>query len=639
MKQPEQKVATAKPIVQATQPKAETASVEKWLIIGLTVFVFLINVRTLNYSYTLDDPFFTKDNPNVSKGVSAISEFFTHAAYYGVFKNHDASYRPLMLTSFALEKDLFGFSPKSGHLINLLLFCLEIVVLFKLLRRIFREVSVYIPFFIVLLFSLHPIHTEVIASVKSRDEILGLLFGALSMLQAIKFIDEDKIKHLILAGVYFFCALLSKETPITFVVIVPMTIYFFREVPVARIVKATMPFVAVAAVYMMMRAAFIESDGQKVVILVNNNALMAATTYAEKLATLLFIQLKYLIILVFPHPLSYDYSFNQIPIIGFSSIKAIAALAVIGAMFGYALINFKKKDIFAYCILFYGLSVVITSNLLVEIGATMAERFIFSGSLAFCIAIVFLLARLLKTDVAKATFANSRTLFLVLGGVAVLYSAKTLAQNEIWTNNTTLYESGMETAPNSWRAQYLLAVEYTKQIPKETNQATKKDLFLKSIEHYNKSLAILPNNVDVYFLEAYAYDFMSGYEDSAIACYRKTMLLDPGRNDARINLGSMLLRKNSLDEAIQVLTVAVAKDSLNTGAISNLAAAYGNKGLFKDAERYYLTALRINPNQPPNVFQSMSNIYRFMGDSAQSQKYRQLLSAAMQRHAAEARGE
>ena len=603
---------------------------DRIFIIVLAVVALLVNIRTIHYGYTLDDPFFTKDNPNVSKGLAAIHDFFTHAAYYGVYKNHDASYRPLMLTSFALEKDLFGFNPMIGHLVNLLLFALETGILFLMLRRIFRSMSPYIPFFISLLFALHPIHTEVIASIKSRDEIMGLLFSLLCLWQTMKYADTEKMKHLVFSGLWFFCALMSKETPIALVLIAPLTIYFFRDVPFAKIIRATIPYIAVAAVYMGMRVAFIESDGQKVVILVNNNALMAATNYGEKLATLLYIQLKYLILLVIPHPLSYDYSFNQIPIISFANVKALAALAAIVGMLVYAIRGFRRKDVFAYCIIFYGLSTVITSNLLVDIGATMAERFIFTASLAYCIAIVMLIARLLKADTSTATWASARPLALSLAAVAVLYAGKTMARNEVWKDNTTLYESGMETAPDSWRAHYLLAVEYTKQIQKETAPAAKRDLYVKAIEHYNKSLQILPNNVDVYFLEGYAYDF-AGQLDSAIACYTKTIQLSPDRNDARSNLGAMLLRKGDLDNAIKVLTEAVAKDSMNTGAMTNLAASYGNKGDFPHAVPIYLRALRINPNQPPNVFQSMANIYHYSGDSVNAPIYRKKLNEAMLR--------
>jgi tetratricopeptide (TPR) repeat protein len=620
--------APAKATTSNTEPATTGTPASKWFMAILAAVVLLVNVRTINYDYTLDDPFFTKDNPNVSQGLSAIKEFFTHAAYYGVFKHHDASYRPLMLTSFAAEKDLFGFNPNTGHLINLLLFALQVVVLFMLLRRIFRDMSPYIPFFITLLFALHPMHTEVIASIKSRDEIMGLLFAALTLLQTLKYIDSEKTKDMVMSGVWFFCALMSKETPIALVLIAPMTVYFFRDAPTGKIVRATLPYVAVAVVYLIMRSMFIESDGEKVRILVNNNALMAAGTYAEKLATLLFIQLKYLILLVFPHPLSYDYSYNQIPIIGFGSPKALAAVAVIAAMFVYALKQFRAKDVFAYCILFYGLSVVITSNLLVDIGATMAERFIFTGSLGYCMALVLVLAKVLKTDVRTMTFANARVLFLLIGGISVLYAGKTMARNEAWTDNLTLYKTGMETAQDSWRAQYLLGVEYTRSISKEPDPNAKKELYRNATECFNKSLAILPNNSDVYLLKGYADEFI-GNADSAIVSYSNTLKLDSGNTQAAVNLGGVLLRKGRYDETIAILSRVLAKDSQNADALSNMGAAHGNKGLFKEAEQYYLRAVKIKPDQSPNVFMSMSNIYKYMGDSVNAPKYRALMHKAI----------
>lgn len=630
--QPAPQSAPARPAEAKSAPPAATgASPVKWMIILLALVTFLINAPTIGFDYTLDDPFFTKDNPNVSQGLSAIKEFFTHAAYYGVFQHHDASYRPLMLTSFALEKDLFGFNPHTGHLINLLLFTLEVVFIFILLRRMFRNMSPYIPFLMTLLFALHPIHTEVVASIKSRDEILGLLFSVLTLSQTLKFADEQKTKNLLLSGLFFFCALMSKETPIALVAIAPITLWFFRpHQKVSDIMRATVPYIAVAAVYMLMRSMFIENDGEKVVIMVNNNALMAAANYGEKLATLLWIQLKYIILLFVPHPLSYDYSYSQIPIISFANIKALAALAVIGAMLVYAITRFARRDVFAWCILFYASSVVITSNLLVTIGATMAERFIFSGSLAFCIAIVLLLAKLLKIDTATFDMGSGKTLFGIVGVVALLYGVKTFARNEAWRDNVTLYKTGLETAPNSWRAQYLLAVEYTKMIPKESDPLVKKQLYEDAVTGFRKSLQILPFNSDVYLLRGYADEFY-GQNDSAIANYSMTLKYDSANKQAAINLGGAQMRTGRLDDAIVTLSRVVRTDSLNPDALTNLGASYGNKGMFKEAEKYYLKAVSIKADQPPNVFLSMSNIYRFMGDSANAQKYRALMMQAVNR--------
>jgi tetratricopeptide (TPR) repeat protein len=614
--------------VKTSLPETNTPK-DKWFIIILAALAFLINAATISYDYTLDDPYFTKSNPLVKEGVSSIPAFFTHAAYYGVFKNHDASYRPLLLTSFAIEKQLFGFDPKVSHVVNLLIFCALIIALFQLLRRVFNNASVYIPFFIVLLFELHPIHTEVVASIKSRDEIMALLFTAICTLQSIKYIDTNKMKHLILSGIYFFLALMSKETPVTFVAIVPLTIYFFRNAELKKILVSSVPYLIVAAVYMLMRMNFIESDGEKVKIMVNNNALMAAANYGEKLGTALFIQLKYIILLIFPHPLSYDYSYNEIPIISIANPKALVSLLVIFALLVYALLNFKRKNIFSYCILFYCASVVITSNILVDIGATMAERFVFTASLGFCIAVVFLIAKLMRADIARLNYTNSSKAFYVMGIIALLYSAKTIARDSVWNNNMDLYKSGIETAPNSWRTQYLLGVEYVKMIKDEANPTAKRELFNKAIEQLNNSRDILPGNPDVYLIKGYAFEFIGNRDDSATASYRYAVTIDPGNQKAALNLGAILLKRDSLNEAIPVLQKIIATDSMNTEALADLGAAYGNSGQFNEALKYYHKVIRINPNQPPNVFMSMTNIYHFLGDSANAQHYRQLLNNAL----------
>lgn len=617
------------------QPMPSATSITKWLLIILVGVVFVANFRTLSYEYTLDDPFFTTDNPNVSKGLAAIKEFFTHAAYYGVFQHHDASYRPLMLTSFALEKDLFNFNPHTSHLINIILFMIEIAALFMLLKRVFKNVSEYIPFLMTLLFALHPIHTEVVASVKSRDEIMGLLFSILALWQTLRYIDNEKTSAIALSALWFFCALMSKETPIAMVLIAPMTVWFFREAPVNKIVRATVPYIAVAAVYMVMRSMFIESDGEKVRILVNNNALMAATNGMDKTATALFMQLKYLIILLFPHPLSYDYSYNQVPIISFSDPKALAAVAVIIALFVYAVRGFKKKDPLAWCILFYGMTVFITSNLVIDIGATMAERFIFTGSLAFCIAVVLLLAKLLKTDTAHATLVNAKPLMGAIAVIALLYAGKTMARNEAWASNLDLYKTGLETAPNSWRAQYLLGVQYTRDINTEKDPLVKRELYKNATVALSKSLQILPNNSDVFLILGYAHEF-AGIPDSAMRAYMSCLALDSLNKQAAMNLGGIFLRTGRLDEGIALYSKLLAREPENPDALANIGACYGNKGMFPEAIQYYQRSVKVRPVQPPNVFQSMSNLYRYTGDSANAQKYRALTAKAAANGTAEA---
>jgi tetratricopeptide (TPR) repeat protein len=448
------------------------------------------------------------------------------------------------------------------------------------------------------------------------------------MLLSFKYIDTNKAKYLVFSAIVFFFALMSKETSICFVGIMPLSLYFFRETSLKKIAIAVAPYLIISAIYMGMRAAFIESDGEKVRILVNNNALMAAANYGEKLATALFIQLKYLQLLIFPHPLSYDYSYNQIPIIDFTNPKGLLSLLVFIGLSAFALIKLPKKNIYAYSILFYFALVVLTSNLLVDIGATMAERFVYSASLGFCIALVFGVLRLLKVDTANMTMASAKTPMAVFAIIALLYSVKTVARNEAWSSNLALYETGIETADNSWRAHNLLGVEYTKMISAEKDPKAKYDLFRKSVYHFDRSLEILPGSPEVMLLKGYAYDFMGGHDDSAVLAYSATLKMDTNSQQAANNLGAVYLRQGKFAEAISILSRVVAKDPNYTEGMVNLAASYGNSGNFKESINYYERAYKINPNPQKNVLQSMSNVYRFLGDSVNSRKFGVMAASA-----------
>src|SRR4029078_8651082 len=91
------------------------------------------------------------------------------------------AYRPFTLLSFAVEKDLFGNKPAAAHFINVLIYALLLLVVYKLLTKLFPETSYQLLIMIALLYLVHPVHSEVVASVKSRDELLAGLFGFLAL--------------------------------------------------------------------------------------------------------------------------------------------------------------------------------------------------------------------------------------------------------------------------------------------------------------------------------------------------------------------------------------------------------------------------------------------------------------------------
>ncbi len=586
----------------------------------------IVNIRTIGYEYTYDDAAFTSSGNliDIRGGMKSIPEIMTHAKNYCFDKSNIGSYRPLLPASFAVERQFFGFNPQVSHTVNLILFALMIIMLFKVLRRMFPDVSVYIPFFILLLYELHPIHIEVIASVKSRDELMAVIFTCLSMLQSFKYIDDDdsrKNKHLILSGVYFLLAMLSKESPIGFVAVVPLTLYFFTTATPKQSIISGIPYFATVCVFVGLRFAFLDKAAANASVAITENFFVGATTFATKLGTVLLIQLKYFAFLIYPYPLSFDYSYNQVPIVGLTDYHAIISFVIIAALFVYAIINFKKKDIFAYCILFYFLSIAITSNLLMEIGAGMGERFLFIPSLGFCIAVVFLLAKLLKVNLKDADMKTAPKFGYIFVVIAVLYAGTVWAGNEDWKSNFTLFTKGAEVCPNSWRTQNCLGVEYKKLALAEQNPALHVNYADSAIVHYKKSIAIYPLKADPQGDLGAIYFTLKNY-DSAIKYLGRSLELNPELSSAAANLGTVYMTLTRYTEAINYYQKTVAVDPSNIIAQFNLAVCDYNTQKYDSAIINFKKALQVNPEYNDHKgFEYTAILYRMQGKNDSAAKY------------------
>lgn len=149
-------------------------------ILFLSAAVLLIYGNTLNHSYNMDDELVTIGHRHTSKGISGIADIFS-SPYYENDQGYSYEYRPVTHVSFALEHQFFGESARMSHLINVLLF----VVTCLLVHRFCSDLlpSPYGSFALIagLLFLVHPMHSEAVASIKNRDELLSLLFGILAI--------------------------------------------------------------------------------------------------------------------------------------------------------------------------------------------------------------------------------------------------------------------------------------------------------------------------------------------------------------------------------------------------------------------------------------------------------------------------
>ncbi len=210
----------------------------------LFTFSVILYGNTLFNDYNLDDELVTMNHRFTSKGLSAINDIFT-SPYYEDEMGYKYEYRPIVHASFALEHELFGESPMVSHLVNLLLYALTIIVLFLVLQALLNTQGLMFVILTSLLFAAHPIHTEVVASIKNRDELLVLFFGLLSLWSAIKFIDRKNFLFLLPYVGLFLLAMLSKRSALALAIIIPSALVLFRNVAFWQVLVLSLPLSAI----------------------------------------------------------------------------------------------------------------------------------------------------------------------------------------------------------------------------------------------------------------------------------------------------------------------------------------------------------------------------------------------------------
>jgi len=547
----------------------------KHQLIILIIIAIGLNINTLFNEYTIDDGVMMTENTLVQKGIKGIPKILTSELMSGFSRTEtvlsELRYRPFSLVVFALEYQFFGANPMISHLINILFFTLLIALLYKLLQTyVFRERDKNLAFITCLIFAVHPIHTEVIASVKSRDELITFLLLLVSLMTFFKHIEKKRVWLLFISLFCFFLALLTRESAVTFIGVVPLMIYFFFNQSLKNSISFCLPFFIVFLGYMALRFSIIGFQ-KPVAITVLNSPFLYATT-SQAFATKVFILIKYLCLLVFPYPLSWDYGFNQIPYIEVFSIQFISSLLMLLGLISYAIYAFKKKSIYSFSILYFMITISLVANFVVDIGTPLSERLLFQPSLAFCIVVAAVYIKIEK---------RSKVLIKIFFvAILLLFSLKTYLRNAEWKSNETLIFADVNSVPNSIRAnQYATDIAIFK-ANAETNLELKNEYFKKAVFYGQRALKIYPDNLIVVMDLGSAYygihdyfnaadlwirgykmmpdnaelkkwiDILSnilykqgnaffeqGNTDAAIKCYLKSVELTPNNVEAWYNLG------------------------------------------------------------------------------------------------------
>ncbi len=569
----------------------------------LFVIALGLNINTLLNGYAMDDEVVMTQNKFVAKGIKGIPEIVSQDFFKGWQGTDDnelsgGRYRPFTLVIFAIEFQFFGASPLVSHLINILLFALLIALLFKLLQSyIFREQNRNLAFITCLLFTVHPIHTEVVANVKSRDEIITFILLIVSLITIIKHTEKRSIVFFAVSLFCFFIALLTKESAVICVGLVPLIFYFFFNKSAQKSILFSLPFAFIFISYLAIRYIVIGFS-----ISTSRSVLNAPFLYAsasEAFATKVFILFKYLLLLVFPFPLSCDYGYNQIPYINIFSLQFILSLSLILGLIVYAFYTFKKRSLFSFCILYFFASISIAANFIFDIGTPLAERMLFLPSLSFCIVAA---AFYIKIESRWKVLANSALLAALL-----IFSGKTYLRNADWKNNETLFLADVISSPNSAKTNLIAAEQYILKAKKTTDKELKNECLKKAVYYGERSLKIYHFYSVTYLDLGTAYFELLDYFKTAdlwIQAYN----LNPSNLETKNSTemlsiilfkeGKKFYTKGIINNAIKCYVKSIELSSGNAEVWYNLGGNYFLINDTKNAIDAWQNVLKLAPNYP-----------------------------------------
>lgn len=560
------------------------------VLVGLLAFVLYFN--TFNHEYALDDTIVIVKNEYVYEGFAGIPSIMTKDAFDSYYKQFNSSnqlsggrYRPLSIATFAFEQQFLGPVPAKAvdsvvahagemgpqekklmkdmhvrHVLNVLWYTLAVIVLLYFLRYVAFRSNPLLALLAALLFTVHPLHTEVVANVKSRDEIMSLMFICLTYIFAFKYEEQKEKKGFLIAGLAcFFLAFLSKEYAVGLMILLPLAFHLFKGYSLSKSIGAFLPYLGVMAVYIFIRLQIVAPMSEDANGDILNNPYALASN-AEKLATQISTTLNYLKLLIFPHPLSADYSYNTIPYKDFTSILVWLSLAVhIGLIRGFFYF-LKRKHVLSFAIAFYLVNILLICNIIFNIGGTMGERLCFHSSVGFAIAVAWLLYQLSQKMKPEATgkAVLAGCMVLIIG----LSSYKTIDRNKYWKNDQTLFFEDIKVAPNSVLVNADVASSYVNMSDGEkTEEARVSDLH-NGIRYFTRAIEINPAFVSGYLNRGMAY-FKLKQPDSAYDNIKKVWELYPRYPkvaEMMYNIGVNFYVEKRYPQAIKAWNTALQMD-------------------------------------------------------------------------------
>lgn len=534
---------------------------ERWRVTLLLAVAMLVYGNTLLSSFSLDDELYIFRNPAVTS--PSVKVLFEATKSNNVF-------RPVTFATFALNFAAGGGHPFGYHFFNLLLNAAVALLLYLVFRKLLESVleGTTVALAAALLFAVHPIHTEAVASIVGRSELLAVGFLLAAWLLHLN--DEY-----LLSLVCFVLALLSKESAVAFVPLALAGDYARAKLK---------PFhrygwiAGVAALYLAVLWGIQGGRfGEKGINFLDNP--LTQLPVSLRILNALRIAWKYVGLQVYPAKLSCEYSYNAILLYSnwqHTAPAVIATLCVL-ALWLWAIWTRRREWVLAGAIYLCGFAA--TANILVPTGTIMGERLAYLPSAGFCLLLALIWFRLGSRE--------RRLAWAVLAMVVAALAMRTVVRNRDWRDNFTLFSADVLAVPGSAKMHANLGGVY---LYRDQLDAARME-FQTALRIYSDFPEAME---DLGLVES-----RTGHDQESlrllVTALSKTRKDNINYDFMAVNLASQFMKLGQNDDALKILDGEIAMSPGYSRAWSNRAVLRYGRGEVTSARGDAEMALRLDP--------------------------------------------
>lgn len=644
---------------------------ERWLKNKLIysfflVLTFLFYGNSLKNKYSLDDDYITVTNlpvkgqpysPNnnlIKDGFKSIHKIWLSRYAHDAEASFD--YRPVVTSTFAIEYAIFGQNPFISHLINILLYFIVVCLLFDVLLILFenQKEQLLLAFITSLLFLIHPIHTEVVDSLKCRDELLATLFSLVALKYAFSFVLKPTFKDAFFIILFLFLAFFSKLSAVLLMTAIPLMFVFYRKPLFKKTILLSLGLFILYHLFQAFMNIMPEEELKRVFYSFENPLFTGNYSFFDKI----FIGVKtfgfYIQMLLFPFPLRYYYGANTFDFSSNINGYFIVSLAFVLFCIIYYWRTKNKDLLFAFLLL--GLLMFPFLNVFTPVAGILGERLMFIPSIAFCLLVSIIFKPTFKDfkfDKISILFSKPLVYFTI---VIVITMGYTINRNSKWYNKLTLFENDITYLTESAKANSLIANEYFEMLRLPQAKYQPQLLIQKCIKHYSQAVTndssffSAYNNAGVVYY-SYIKDYTTAkklfslairhkplypqaYENlgncfkqekqiaKAYWCYKKSFEINPTQYTAYVAAMTMFFDIKDYDSCLNIVKIARSKIQNNYELTAQEANCYLMKKDIKKALEKYEEAYILKPNK--DLAQFLCKKYLESGDTINYNKFKNL---------------